>query len=84
MYKILEKKGLNPTVIQLWIEAPLVARKAKPGQFIILRVDEQGEARSTEFPFTSAALNPWASSMSRNFCEVATSGKNTTVRRPAQ
>ena len=43
MYKIVEKKVLNPTVIQLWIEAPLVANKARPGQFIILRVDEDGE-----------------------------------------
>ncbi len=43
MYKIVEKKVLNPTVVQLQIEAPLVAKKAKPGQFIILRVDESGE-----------------------------------------
>ena len=43
MYKITEKKVLNPTVIQLQIEAPLVAKKAQPGQFIILRVDEAGE-----------------------------------------
>lgn len=43
MYKIISKKVLNPTVIQMEIEAPLVARKAKPGQFIILRVDENGE-----------------------------------------
>ena len=43
MYRIVEKKILNPTVVQLQIEAPLVANKAKPGQFIILRVDEQGE-----------------------------------------
>ena len=43
MYQIVEKKILNPTVIQLWIKAPLVANKARPGQFIILRVDEEGE-----------------------------------------
>ncbi len=43
MYRIVEKKILNPTVVQLQIEAPLVAKKAQPGQFIILRVDEQGE-----------------------------------------
>jgi len=43
MYKIVSKKALNPTVIQMEIEAPLVANKAKPGQFIILRVDEEGE-----------------------------------------
>ena len=43
MYKILSKKSLNPTVTEMWIEAPLVAKKAKAGQFIILRVDEEGE-----------------------------------------
>ncbi len=43
MYKVLSRKQLNDTVTQLEIEAPLVARKARPGQFIILRVDEEGE-----------------------------------------
>ena len=43
MYRILNKKELNPTVTQMEIEAPLVAAKAKAGQFIILRVDEDGE-----------------------------------------
>ncbi len=43
MYRILDRKELNPTVIQMEIEAPLVAAKAEPGQFIILRVDEEGE-----------------------------------------
>ena len=43
MYRILKKKSLNPTVTLMEIEAPLVAKKAEPGQFIILRVDENGE-----------------------------------------
>ena len=43
MYKITRKKVLNPTVTLMDIEAPLVAKKAEPGQFIILRVDEEGE-----------------------------------------
>lgn len=43
MYRIASRKELNPSMIQMEIEAPLVARKAKPGQFIILRVDEEGE-----------------------------------------
>lgn len=43
MYKIVEKKELNPTVVLMEIEAPLVAKKAEPGQFIILRTDEGGE-----------------------------------------
>jgi len=53
MYKIVHKKNLNPTVTQMEIEAPLVARKAKPGQFIILRVDEDGE----RIPLTVAGVN---------------------------
>ncbi len=43
MYKILRKKELNPTVTLMEVEAPLIAAKAEPGQFIILRVDEEGE-----------------------------------------
>ena len=43
MYKIVKKKILNPTVTLMEIYAPDVARKAEPGQFIILRVDEVGE-----------------------------------------
>ena len=43
MYKILKKKPLNPTVTLMEIEAPFVAAKAEPGQFIILRVDDRGE-----------------------------------------
>ena len=43
MYRILEKRSLNPTVTLMRIEAPAVAKKALPGQFIILRTDEDGE-----------------------------------------
>ena len=43
MYKILEKKSLNKTVTLMEIEAPEVAAKVEPGQFIILRVDALGE-----------------------------------------
>ncbi|HIR40101.1 MAG TPA: sulfide/dihydroorotate dehydrogenase-like FAD/NAD-binding protein [Candidatus Coproplasma stercoripullorum] len=43
MYEIKAKRILNPTVTMMDIYAPLVARKAEPGQFIILRVDEDGE-----------------------------------------
>ena len=53
MYKIVDKKVLNPTVVQLYVEAPLVAKKARPGQFIILRVDENGE----RIPLTVAGVN---------------------------
>lgn len=43
MYEILKKRELNPTVTLMEINAPEVAKKAEPGQFIILRVREQGE-----------------------------------------
>lgn len=43
MYKILSKQVLNPTVTKMVIDAPLIAKKAEPGQFIILRTDENGE-----------------------------------------
>ena len=43
MYTIVRKRCLNPTVTHMSVLAPLVARKAEPGQFIILRVDEEGE-----------------------------------------
>ena len=54
MYRIASKKNLNPTVTQMEIEAPLVANKALPGQFIILRVDEAGE----RIPLTVAGTDP--------------------------
>ena len=43
MYKIVKKQILNPTVTLMEVDAPLIAKKAEPGQFIILRVDEEGE-----------------------------------------
>lgn len=43
MYKIVRKEILNPSVVLMDIEAPYVARKAEPGQFIIFRIDENGE-----------------------------------------
>ena len=53
MFKIVSKKSLNPTVTQMDIYAPLVARKAEAGQFIILRVDEDGE----RIPLTIAGID---------------------------
>lgn len=43
MFKIVKKKDLNPSVTLMEIEAPLIAKKAKAGQFIIFRIDEEGE-----------------------------------------
>ena len=59
MYKILKKRILYPTVTYMSIEAPLVARKAEPGQFIILRVDEEGE----RIPLTIAGYDRDAGSV---------------------
>ncbi len=53
MYRIVKKRVLNPTVTLMEIEAPAVARKCEPGQFIILRVDENGE----RIPLTIAAYD---------------------------
>ncbi len=53
MFKIVKKQELNPTVTRMSIEAPMVARKAKAGQFIILRVNEDGE----RIPLTIAGCN---------------------------
>ncbi|WP_019879387.1 sulfide/dihydroorotate dehydrogenase-like FAD/NAD-binding protein [Succinispira mobilis] len=43
MYKIVRREELNPTVTSIDVLAPLIAKKAEPGQFIIFRVDEDGE-----------------------------------------
>lgn len=53
MYKIVHKKILNSSVTEMDILAPLVAKKAKAGQFIILRVNEEGE----RIPLTVAGTN---------------------------
>ena len=50
MFKIVKKRRLNPSVSLIEVEAPYIARKAEPGQFIILRIDEHGE----RIPFTIA------------------------------
>ena len=53
MFKIIEKKVLNNTVSLMKIKAPIIANKAKPGQFLILRVDKDGE----RIPLTIADYN---------------------------
>ena len=60
MYQIMHKRELNSSVTEMEIHAPLVANKAKPGQFIILRVDENGERipPSRSF-FRLSAAQPW-------------------------
>ncbi len=70
MYKILKKKPLSDTVKLMKIKAPLVAKKAKPGQFIILRIDETGE----RIPLTIAGYERKEGSITIIFMEV---GKTT-------
>ncbi len=53
MYKIIKKEHLNATVVSITVEAPFIAAKVKPGQFVILRVDEDGE----RVPFTVANVD---------------------------
>ncbi len=54
MYRIVTKRALHETVTLMEVEAPYIAKKAKPGQFIILRVDENGE----RIPLTVAGTDP--------------------------
>jgi ferredoxin--NADP+ reductase len=54
MYTILEKEALAPSVVRFWIDAPAVARKRRPGQFVIVRIDERGE----RIPLTIADADP--------------------------
>jgi ferredoxin--NADP+ reductase len=53
MYKIISRRELNENIILMEIEAPFVAKKTKPGQFVIIRVDEKGE----RIPFTVSGAN---------------------------
>ncbi len=54
MYRIVTKRALHETVTLMEVDAPYIAKKAKPGQFIILRVDENGE----RIPLTVAGTDP--------------------------
>ena len=71
MYRILKKKRLNPTVTMMDIEAPFVAAKAEPGQFIILRVDGEGE----RIPLTVAGYDRQAGSVKIIFQVVGATTK---------
>ena len=63
MYEILEKRALNPTVTLMRVHAPAVAKKAEPGQFIILRTDADGE----RIPLTVADFDRAAGSVTIMF-----------------
>jgi len=69
VYKILVKRQLAPSVQLFEVEAPLIARKAQPGQFIILRIDEDGE----RIPLTIADFNREKGTITLIFQEVGAS-----------
>ncbi len=71
MYQIIRKTTLSPGVQQMVVKAPLVARKAKPGEFIILRVDEQGE----RIPLTIADFDAAEETITIIFQEVGAGTK---------
>jgi ferredoxin/flavodoxin---NADP+ reductase len=70
MYKVLERRDLNENVAMLVIDAPFIAKKAQPGQFIIFRIDEQGE----RVPLTIADYDAEAGTVTIIFQKV---GKST-------
>lgn len=71
MYKIVSKRELAPKIKQIEIEADRLSKKAKPGQFVIIRVDEQGE----RFPITITDTNSESGTIQIAFNEVGKSSK---------
>ncbi|MBS4007830.1 MAG: sulfide/dihydroorotate dehydrogenase-like FAD/NAD-binding protein [Clostridium sp.] len=71
MYKLVTKRVLSDVAKLFEVEAPLVARKAKPGQFIILRIDEKGE----RIPLTIADSDPERGTVTIIFQEVGLTTK---------
>jgi len=71
MYKIVSKKELAPKIKQFEIEAPRLAAKAKPGQFVIIRIDDEGE----RFPITVCDTDTTKGTIKIAFNEVGKSSK---------
>ena len=72
MFTIIKRRELNPTVTELWIHAPLIAKKAKAGQFIIVRAKEDSE----RIPLTIAGFDREAGTVSIIF-QVVGAGTST-------
>ena len=72
MFRIVTKRPLHDTVTLMEIEAPAVARKALPGQFIILRIDEAGE----RIPLTVAGTDRYADTGTDRYTD---SGSNSNI-----
>ncbi len=80
MYKIIKKQALNPTVTLMEIDAPFVAAKAQPGQFIILRVDSEGE----RIPLTIAGYDRQKGSVTIIFQIVGATTKKLDAKREGE
>ncbi len=80
MYKILKKESLNPTVTLMEIDAPFVAAKALPGQFVILRVDGDGE----RIPLTVAGYDRQKGSVTIIFQIVGATTKALDAKRESE
>ena len=80
MFKIIKKERLNPTVTKMVIDAPFIAKKAEPGQFIILRVDEKGE----RIPLTVADFDREAGTVTIIFQIVGATTENPFPDSPAR
>lgn len=70
MFKIIKMRALNSSVKEMEVEAPFIAKKIRPGQFVILRIDDHGE----RVPFTMSKANPETGTVTIIFQEV---GKTT-------
>jgi ferredoxin--NADP+ reductase len=71
LYKILKAEVLQPNVKMFQVQAPAISKKAKPGQFVIIRTDEKGE----RIPITIAGADPKRDSVTIYFAEVGVSSK---------
>ncbi|MDO4532733.1 MAG: sulfide/dihydroorotate dehydrogenase-like FAD/NAD-binding protein [Coriobacteriia bacterium] len=78
MYPIIEIEDLNPEVVRLVVEAPAIARKHQPGQFIILRIDETGE----RIPLTVNEVDPEAGTVTVVFQKVGATTMQLAALRP--
>ena len=80
MNKIVEKEVLSENVVKLVVEAPLVSRKQRPGQFVIVRTDEKGE----RIPLTIADADPEKGTITLIIQKVGTSSHKITGLNPGE
>ena len=78
MIEILTKKPLNPSVTQMTLSAPVIARKAEPGNFVILRVEDDGE----RIPLTIAGFDREQGTITLIFQTVGATTKKLSMKEP--